>query len=42
LKTIEEVYNTSIKDKEIQKQIERIKSPDWVKVIEGENEQIRI
>ncbi len=39
LKIIEGVYNALIKDKEVQKQIERIKSNDWVKAIEGENEQ---
>ncbi len=33
---IEDVYNALIKDKEIQKQIERIKGHEWVKVIEGE------
>ena len=42
MKIIEGVYNALIKDKEVQKQIERIKSNDWVKAIEGENEQSRI
>ena len=36
LKIIEEVYNASIKDKEIQKQIEKIKEHEWVKIIEGD------
>jgi len=36
LKTIEEVYNSLVNDKQIQKQIEKIKSHEWVKVIEGE------
>jgi hypothetical protein len=36
LKTIEEVYNSLVYDKQIQKQIEKIKSHEWVKVIEKE------
>ena len=36
IKTIEEVYKSLIEDKEIQKHIEKIKSHEWVKVIEGE------
>ena len=36
MKIIEEVYNASIKDKEIQKQIEKIKEHEWVKIIEGD------
>ena len=36
MKTIEEVYKSLIEDKEIQKQIEKIKSHEWVEVIEGE------
>jgi len=36
LKTIVEVYNALINDKAIQKQIQKIKSHEWVKVIEGE------
>jgi len=36
MKTIEEVYKSLIEDKEIQKQIEKIKSHQWVKIIEGE------
>jgi hypothetical protein len=35
LKIIEGVYNALIKDKGIQKQIERIKGREWVKVVEG-------
>jgi len=36
MRTIEEVYKSLIEDKEIQKQIKKIKSHEWVKVIEGE------
>jgi len=36
MKTIKEVYKSLIEDKEIQKQIGKIKSHQWVKVIEGE------
>jgi len=36
MRTIEEVYKSLIEDKEIQKQIKKIKSYEWVKVIEGE------
>jgi len=36
MKTIEEVYKLLIGDKEIQKQIEKIKSHEWVKLVEGE------
>jgi len=36
LNIIDEVYNSLKKDKQIQKQIEKIKSHEWVKVIEGE------
>jgi len=36
LKTVGEVYIAIIKDKQIQKQIEKIKSHRWVKVVEGE------
>ena len=36
LKIIECVYNALIKDKKMQKQIERIKEHKWLKVIEGE------
>lgn len=36
MKIIEGVYNALIKDKEIQKQIERIKEHEWVKVVEEE------
>ncbi len=36
MKTIEEVYKLLIEDKKIQKQIEKIKSHEWVKAIEGE------
>ena len=36
MKTVEEVYKSLIKKKEVQKQIEKIKSHKWVKVIEGE------
>lgn len=35
LKIIEGVYNALIRNKEIQKQIERIKEHAWVKVVEG-------
>jgi hypothetical protein len=34
LKIIEEFYNILIKDKEIQKQIDRIKEHEWFKVVE--------
>lgn len=33
---IEKVYNTLIKDKVIQKQIEQVKEHEWIKIIEGE------
>ena len=36
LKIIAGVYNTLIKDKEVQKQIERIKEHKWLKVVESE------
>ena len=36
LKIIEEVYNSLVNDEQIQKQIEKIKSHEWVKIIEGE------
>ena len=36
LKIIECVYNASIKDKKMQKQIERIKEHKWLKVVENE------
>jgi hypothetical protein len=36
LSTIEAVYNSLREDKEIQKLIEKIKSHEWVKVIEKE------
>jgi hypothetical protein len=36
LKNIEGVYNTLIKDKGIQEQMERIKEHEWVRVVEGE------
>ena len=36
LKIIECVYNALIKDKEVQKQIERIKEHKWLKVVESE------
>ena len=36
MKTVEGVYKSLIKKKEVQKQIEKIKSHKWVKVIEGE------
>ncbi|MCK4732805.1 MAG: hypothetical protein KAT65_10150 [Methanophagales archaeon] len=36
LKIIEGVYTALIKYKEVQKQIERIKRHEWVKVVEGE------
>jgi len=35
LKIIEGVYNALTKDKEIQKQIKKIKEHEWVKVVEG-------
>ncbi len=35
LKTVEEVYNSLIKDKEVQAQIEKIKAHEWVKIVEG-------
>ena len=34
LKIVERVYNALIKDKEIQKQIDRIKGHEWVRVVE--------
>ena len=37
MKTTEEVYKSLIEDKEIQSHIEKIKSHEWVKVVEGEN-----
>jgi len=36
MKTVEDVYKSLIEDKEIQKQIEKIKSHEWVKVVEEE------
>ena len=36
-KIIEGVYSTLIKDKEVQKQIKRIKGHEWVKVVESED-----
>jgi hypothetical protein len=42
LKIVEGVYNALINDEEIQKQIARLKEHEWVKVVEGENEQSRI
>ena len=36
LKIIECVYNALIKDKKMQKQIERIKEHKWLKVVENE------
>jgi len=35
-KNIEGVYNTLIKDKGIQEQMERIKEHEWVRVVENE------
>ena len=37
LKTVEEVYNSLKEDKEVQAWVEKIKSHEWIKVIEGEN-----
>ena len=42
MEIVEEVYKALIKDKEVQEHIERIREHEWVKVIEGENEQSRI
>ena len=39
MKTIEDVYKSLIEDKEIQKQIEKIKSHEWVEVIEERDER---
>lgn len=39
LKIIENVYDYLNKNKEIQKQIERIKEHEWVKVVEGTNDE---
>jgi len=36
LKIIEAVYNSLTNDKQIQRQVEEIKSHEWVKIIEGE------
>ena len=36
LKTIEEVYKLLKEDKEVQNWIEKIKSHEWVRIIEGE------
>ncbi|KCZ71013.1 hypothetical protein ANME2D_03042 [Candidatus Methanoperedens nitroreducens] len=35
LKTIEKVYGALSSDKEIQARIEKIKTHEWVKIIEG-------
>jgi hypothetical protein len=33
--TIEDVYETMMNDGEIQRQIERIRGHEWIKIIEG-------
>ena len=42
LKAIEEVVEKIKKNGKVMREIERIKEYEWVKVVEGENEQSRI